>query len=105
MREFIVMKNGKRIKTIIASGNLQALCDALDVKGVPEFPINTFQGLLLAKVGVDTYMIFERTDTHAEGLALNIISQNKPKTITHKISAQVKQFFALPITEVAQHVV
>lgn len=107
MREFTVMKNGIRICSIFASGNLQALCAVLDVDVFPDCPMHTHQGLLLAKVDIDNYMIFERTDRHAENIAVNINNKRKRKVFKHKVSARVQQLFTLPLlnVEAAHYVV
>lgn len=107
MREFTVIKNGIRISSLFASGNLQALCDFLDIQGFPSFPIHTHEGLLLARVDDDNYLIFERDDMHAKAIALTVINKSKPKPVTHKLSKRVQRYFTLPIMkmETAHYVV
>lgn len=107
MPKYVVVKNGIRIRSVVATGNLKALCDVLSVEGFPKFPMYTQQGLLLAKVDNDHYMIFECTDVNAEGIATSIINQNSARTLKHKISARINKLLTLPTLniEAAHHVV
>ncbi len=107
MPRYIVMKNGIRISSVVATGNLKALCDFLSIEGFPKFPMHTHQGLLLAKVGNDIYMTFDCTDVNANGIATSIINQNNVRTLKHKISARLNKLMTLPTlnVEAAHHVV
>ena len=97
MPNFIVLKNGVHLDMINASGNLKALCTAINITGLPKFPMHVHQGLLLAKVGSAQYITFDCTDDHAHKIAEDIINEKRGDTVKKKRPALIPCLFRLPL--------
>lgn len=95
MRNFIVLKNRENLGVVHASGNLKALFEAIKIVGKPNFPIHVHEGLLLAKIGHDHYMVFDCTDGHAHDLALSVLEKTAKKPKTQSISVRKPPLFRL----------
>ena len=96
MRNFIVLKNGEHLDVIRANGNLKALCTAMKVAGIPDFPIHAHEGELLAKIGADIYMVFDWSDSHAHQVAEGIINEKRVPAVKKKRISLIPSLFRLP---------
>ena len=97
MRNFIVLQNGEHLDMINASGNVKALCEAVQFDGITDFNMHTFEGLLFAKIGRDIYMVFDCTDGHAHQLAESIINEKRVSPAKKKRASLIPSLFRLPI--------
>lgn len=96
MRNFIVLKNGKHLDVIRSSGNLKALCSAMNIVGIPDFPMHVHKGILFAKIGRDIYMLFDWSDSHAHKLAESIINEKRVPPVKKKWVSIIPSLFRLP---------
>lgn len=96
MRNFMVLKNGEHLDIIHTSGNLKALCEVLHITGLPELPMHTYKGVLLAKVDNDQYLVFDFSDYEAHDIALSIIKKPCAKPVKKPRSLRLPKAFQLP---------
>lgn len=80
MPKFSIYKNGKFLCNQVASGNLAALCNYLEIEGFPHFPISTHEGRLYAKVDWEMYVVID-FDLYLLGSPKRILS---PKSLVQK---------------------
>jgi len=96
MRNFIIVKNGKTVDMIHESGNLQALCTAIKLEGLPEFPTHVHEDLLFANVEGDIFMVFDCTDGPSHDLALSITREALGIKVKKPHILKLPSLFILP---------
>ncbi len=99
----IVNAKGRKVKDVQASGNLEALCIFFQFKGngLPNIPMHTYQGILLADIFGRIFAVFDSRDnpdlTFLQGnltskVRLSGVSrQNLVSTVKRLLSAQTAQ--------------
>lgn len=99
MPDFSVFKNGEKHTVLQASGNVAALCECLNIKGVPAFDaIATNKGFLYAEYQGDIYVVVDLTITP-------VFSRSKFPAFTANITACVEALLSTYTQQSFQHVV